>query len=693
MTDVLHPLSFRSAVDCGGTFTGACMIIEKSGRLFSVKVPSTPEDPSSAVMQALAELCRLSGAGMEDLNILILGATAANPIAKKIGDKTALLVTRGFRDILRIGRQAMPNPYLPAAKKAPPLIPGVIFEVSERILPGGHVRRPLAENEITAFIVPRLRELGIESIAVCFLHSYDNPLHEQRVKDIITGLMPGMPVTISSDIAPFPGEYERAVATVLNAALTPAAGRFIEALTVRLAKVCGKAPGLFIFQSDGRVMTAPQAAKESFHTVLSSPAGGVAACSRLSASSGRPNIVTLEMGGASTFISIIHKDRPGTKKTGATGAQDILIAAPDIKAVGVGGGSTAVVESGGLLKVGPESAGYSPGPACFARGGTIPTCTDANLILGRIIPETFSPAGVTLEMGPALDAVEKNIACPLGITIEQAAEGIIKMANSAIVRAARKLFAGAGYDPGEFTLVSFGGSGPAHAAEIAREIGIPSVLIPLHSGVYPSMGMLFADLQRDYSRPLVSLLAGTGPEFLENEYRLLEEIARGDFLSGGISGPLAIERSAGIRYEGQSHVLNMQVPSGKLTPADLKLLGRAFGVEYETRFGFPPENSEAEITGIGLTVTACAPPHIKSHHPASLGVQNSFRKLPVDAVKVTFDGEHFDAPVYYSNELCPGSHLNGPAVISHGDSAAVVWPGMTASVDARGNIIISTVVK
>lgn len=691
MTDILHPLSFRSAVDCGGTFTGACMIIEKSSRLFSVKVPSTPEDPASAVMQALAELCRLSGAGMEDLNLLVLGVTAANPFAKKLGAKTALLVTRGFRDILRIGRQAMPNPYLPAVKKDPPLIPGMqIFEVTERTLPGGHVRQPLAENEITAFIVPRLRELGIESIAVCFLHSYDNPLHEQRVKDIITGLMPGMPVTISSDIAPFPGEYERAVATVLNAALTPAAGRFIEALTVRLAKVCGKVPGLFIFQSDKRVMTAPQAAKESFRTMLSSPAGGVAACSRLSASSGRPNIVTLEIGGASTFISIIHKDRPGTKKTGATGAHHLLIPAPDIQAVGVGGGSTAVVESGGLLKVGPESAGYSPGPACFARGGTLPTCTDANFILGRIIPEAFSPAGINLEMGPALEAVKKNIACPLGITVEQAAEGIIKMANTAIVKAAKKLFAGSGYDPGEFTLVSFGGSGPAHAAEIARELNIPSVLIPLHSGVYPSLGMLFADLRRDYSRPVISLLAGIGPEFLENEYRLLEEIARGDFLSGGISGPLAIERSAGIRYERQSHALNMQVPSGKLTPADLKLLGRAFGVEYETRFGFTPENSEAEITGIGLTVTACAPPH----HPAFLAVQNSFRsRLPAETVRVIFEGECFDTPVHYSNKLYPGSHLSGPAVISHGESAAVVWPGMSASVDTRGNIIINTVVK
>lgn len=691
MTETLRPLRFRSAVDCGGTFTSACMIIEKSGRLFSVKVPSTPEDPSSAVMQSLAELCGLSGAGMEDLYLLVLGATAANPIVKKPGAKTALLVTRGFRDILRIGSQSMPHPYLSAVKKSLPLLSGTqIFEVSERVLPGGHVRQPLAENDITSFIVPRIHELGIESIAVCFLHSYDNPLHEQKVKDIITGIVPGMPVTISSDIAPFPGEYERAVATVLNAALTPAAASFVETLTVRLTRACGKVPGLFMFQSDGRVMTAPRAAKESFRTLLSSPAGGVAACSRLSASSRRPNIVTLEMGGASTFISIIHKDRPGTKKACATGANHLLIPAPDIQAVDVGGGSTAVVENGGQLKVGPESAGYYPGPACFARGGTLPTCTDANLILGRIIPEAFSPAEIILEMGPALEAVKKNIACPLGTAVEQAAEGIIKTANSAIVRAAKKLFACAGYDPGEFTMVSFGGSGPAHAAEIARELNIPSVVIPLHSGVYPSLGMLFAGLRRDYSKPVVSLLTDAGPEFLENEYRLLEEIARGDFLSGGFSGPLAIERSAGIRYEGRRHVLNMQMPSGRLTTADLKLLGRAFGVEYETRFGFPPENAEAEITGIDLTVTACAPPH----QPASSSVQNSFRsRLPAETVRVTFEGKHFDTPVYYSNELYPGGHLSGPAVISNGNSAAVVWPGMSASVDARGSVIINTVVK
>ncbi|MFZ5647271.1 MAG: hydantoinase/oxoprolinase family protein [Bacillota bacterium] len=698
MTDILLPTAWRAAVDTGGTFTGACMILDKSGRVFSVKVPSTPEDPSSAIMHALACLCKLSGAGMDYLSMVTLGTTvAANTIAQNTGAGTALLVTRGFRDVLHIGRQARPHAYRLADRKTPPMVPRrYVFEISERVLPGGHVHIPLNEDEVAGFIVPRLQESGIQSIAVCFLHSYENPLHEQRVRDIITDLIPGIPVTISSEIYPFPGEYERAAAAVLNAALTPVAGSYIEKLASRLRSGSNNTPGIWIFQSDGGVMNASQAAKESIRTVLSGPAGGVAACAQLARRTGRPNIVALDMGGTSTYFSIIHKDRPGIKSSGFISGQPLAIPMLDINTIGTGGGSIARAENG-FLNVGPVSAGISPGPACFARGGTLPTCTDANLILGRVSPESFTRAGIKPEIAPAVEAVEKYVSNPMGIPVRDAAEGIIKVANSNIVRAIRKIFTGTGYDPKDFTLVSFGGAGPAHAAEIAQELGIPNVLIPFYSGVYSALGMLFADLRRDYRHSFISPLAQTNPEIIDNEFRLLEKKAREEFSSGGISWQVVVLRSADIRYTGQSHVINMQVPSGRLTPADLKLLGRAFGVEYESRFGYSPEKLEAEITDLRLTAMAYAYEDEKNSSNSFYNVltdRNSFDTHSQGKTRsVVFGGKEFDTPVYDSNGLSPHSFLKGPAIISLDYSTAVVCPGMSASVDAHGNIIINTVVK
>ena len=681
MKSSLNSSAWTVAIDTGNTFTHACMFREGSDHIFTGKVPSCPDDPSRPVMEALSGLCQKAGVSPDYLSYIIGGnSLALNSITRIQETKTALLVTRGFRDIIYI------NTLKPFVERR------LIFEVPERMLSGGQVHFPLNENELRFKIVPQLAKNQIESVAVCFLHSCDNSLHENMVKAIIKEMLPSVSVTVSSDITPFPGESSRAVTALANAAVSPLAGKYIENTIKIFSGLTKSIPGHWVMQSDGSVMSPRQALDQSIRTLLSSPAGGITSCAILARHTGRPNIITFEMGGTYSSFSILSKNSRKVQEGGLVYGYPLAISMYDINTTMAGGSSIARVDDRGSLMLGTESAGVIPGPACFDRGGKLPTCTDANLILGRIGPETFYSGGIPLNPDTAREAIGHHIAGPLDISVESAAQSIIKAANSILIRAARRMAAENGCDPREFTLASFGGCGPLHAAEVALELGIPNVLVPIYPGFHSALGMLFTDLRRNYRYNCLLLLNKTDPEVLDSKYLGLEEKARDEYGKQYPSANITITRSADIRYKGQSHVINMQVPSGKLIPADLTLLKRAFDVTCENESGLSTDQSEVEI--VALRVLA-----ITSNHDRE-GL--FYRKKEVSGTQLPNPGEirplifgqdQINTPVYNRKDLPPNTVLIGPAVVEQDDATTLIWPRMTASVDLYGNIIIDVGVK
>ena len=694
MKSSLNSSAWTVAIDTGNTFIDVCMFQEGSGHIFSVKAPYCPHSPSRSVMEALAGLCRKAGVSSDYLSYAVHGNTLAlNALTRNTGCKTALLVTRGFRDVIYLGKGGITQTDPLVSVTVKPLAERrLVFEVSERMLSGGQVQLPLDENELRYKLIPLLEKNRVDSVAVCFLHSCDNPLHEDRVKEIIKKMLPSVPVTVSSDIMPFPGDYAKGLTAVANAAVSPLAGKYIEKTVKSLSGWSSKNTPLWVMQSDGSVITSRQAVDESVRTVLSSPAGGITACALLSKHTGRPNIMTFEMGGAHSCFSIIHQNGPKVQHGGSVAGYPLGISMIDAHTTASGGGSIAFIDDQGHLKVGTESTGATPGPACYARGGKLPTCTDANLILGRLGPGAFLPGGIQLDLESARQAVNRHIAVPLEISLESASQAIIKAANSIMIMAARRMIAKNGCDPREFTLASFGGCGPLHAAEIALELGIPHVLAPIYPGLHSALGMLFTDLRRDYQHKFSCPLTETLPDVLDSKYQGLEEKARAEFGEQGLSENIKITRSADIRYKGQSHVINLQVPSGKLLPADLSLLKRAFDVTCKNECGLFPDQSEVEIVTLRLMAMAGIKGRADLIYAKKAGNEASISG-PRQNRTVVFGESKISTPVYDRKDLTPNTVLKGPAVVEQDDSTTLICPRMTASVDNYGNIIIDVGVK
>jgi len=652
------------------------------------------DSPYRPAIEVLADLCQKAGVSPDYLSYIIHGNTLAlNTLTRNKGSRTALLVTRGFRDVIYLGRGGLNqmDPLFSVTVK--PLVERrLVFEVSERMLSGGQVQLPLDENEVRHKLIPLLEKNQVDSVAVCFLHSCDNPLHENRIKEIIKKMLPSVPVTVSSDIMPFPGEYARAMTAVANAAVSPLAGKYIENTVKNLSGWAKNTPGLWVMQSDTSVIPSGQAAKESVRTVLSAPAGGIMACRLLARYTGRPNIMTFEMGGAHSCFSILYQNGPKVQHSGTVAGNPLGIPMIDIHATASGGDSIACLDDKGHLQVGTESPGANPGPACYARGGKLPTCTDANLILGRLGPGAFLPGGIQLDLESAKQAVNHHIAGPLGISLESASQAIIVAANSIMIGAARRMLAKNGCDPSEFTLASFGGCGPLHAAEVALELGIPHVLVPIYPGLHSALGMLFTDLRRDYQYKFSCPLTDTLPDVLDSKYHILEEKARDEFGEQRLSENITITRSADIRYKGQSHVINMQVPSGKLLAADLTLLKRAFDVTYKNESGLSPDQSEAEIVTLRLMAVAGSKGQAGLVYDKKAGNKSPIAEARQNRT-VVFGESKINTPVYYRKDLPPNTLLTGPAVVEQDDSTTLIWPRMKASVDSYGNIIIDVGVK
>ncbi len=649
----------RIGVDVGGTFTD--FVVEEKGRWWTFKLPSTPRDPAAAVLAGLARLGRPGG------RQIVHGSTVAtNALLERKGAPTALITTRGFRDVLQIGRQNRPVLYDLFVDPPEPLIPEAWrLEVDERVDADGRVRVPLDPAQVEA-LIPFLREQGVTSVAVVFLFSFLRPEHERLAGRILEAA--GFSVSLSSEVLPEFREYERTSTTVINAYLAPVLDRYLGRLEEALA-----GDDLRILQSNGGRLSPREARRHAVRSVLSGPAGGVVGARYVADLAGIRRILTFDMGGTSTDVSLA--DGPPRVTTEATvGGWPVRVPVLEIHTVGAGGGSIARVDAGGALRVGPESAGADPGPACYGRG-TEPTVTDANLVLGRLLQERFLGGEMPLDPDRAWRALE-DLGQALGLSPQEAALGVIEVANVHMERALRVISVERGVDPQAFTLVSFGGAGGLHAADLARRLGIPRVLIPPQAAVLSAFGMLTADVVRDAVRT-VMWPATTPPDELAAAFAPLVEATVAAVAAEGVPPEgIRVERLLDLRYEGQSYELT--VPFGP----DLR---QAFDEAHRRAYGYADPQAPVEVVNLRVWVVGQVP---KPPIPRAPEGDPDPGEALLGRRAVAFPHGAVDVPVYDGAALRPGHRLTGPALVIRSDTTILLGPGDRARVDGWGNLIL-----
>ncbi|MCL6558689.1 MAG: hydantoinase/oxoprolinase family protein [Firmicutes bacterium] len=676
---------FKLAVDTGGTFTDFCLMGD-DGELWVFKEPSTPEDPSKAVLAGIAKIIREKRIRPGQISLFLHGTTVAtNAILERRGARTALITTRGFKDVIFIGRQNRPHLYNFQAVRPEPLVSrDLVFEVNERILADGSVKKGLQDGEIDA-VVEKVRAARAASVAICLLHSYINPFHELLLKNALEKRLPPLFLSVSSEILPEFREYERTSTTVINAAVGPLIGGYVGRLERDLSSA-GVKRNLYIMQSNGGLITSAQAREQSARTVLSGPAGGVLAGVRLAEMTGYKNLITADMGGTSMDVCLIYEGEPRFTTEGTISGHPLRLPMLDIHTIGAGGGSVAWVDTGGALKVGPKSAGAVPGPACYGQGGQEPTVTDANLVLGRLSPEGFA-GGRLLQPELAARCIGEKIARPLGLTLENAAEGIIKVVNANMVRAVRMVSVQRGYDPRDFTLVAFGGAGPLHAVELARELGIPRVLIPGYPGVTSAWGMLSADVRRDYLLTYIAELAPGVHVEINNRFDQMVRQGEEDLERGGFAREeMRFARHLDVRYKGQSYELTLPAPDEYFDQSGIENIIECFRDLHRQYYGYRRDNATVEVVALRLVAIGKLP----ETKPQS-GVKGQ-AKTVAGRRRIYLSGEYLDVPAYTRGQMGTGWELEGPALISQDDSTILIWPGDRLHLDRWGNIIVETVV-
>jgi N-methylhydantoinase A len=695
---------FRVSIDIGGTFTDGVLIEEETGETWIEKVPTTPGDPSEGFIRCLERLMERVPVTPEELHYVFHATTVAtNAVLQRRGARVGFLVTRGFRDILEIGRQIRWELYNLQTEKPAPLVPRQLcLEVPERLDYHGAVLEPLDEAAVEK-AVQALRAESVEAIAVCFLHSYRNPAHEQRAADVIRRLFPEARISLSSAIAPEIREYWRASTAVTNAYVAPIVAKYLEAIEHKVQRK-GITAGVRIMQSNGGVMTMATAKEKPVSMLESGPAAGVMAATHFTKLAGFKNGISFDMGGTTAKMGLVLDGRPkvasefevGGKAGSGTGVAKgsgypILAPVMDLVEVGAGGGSVAWIDSGGLLRVGPTSAGADPGPVCYGKGGSDPTVTDAHLVLGRLNPDYFLGGEIPLDRDAAQRAVEERCSRPLGLNWVSAAIGIVDIANATMVDAMRLVSVQRGYDPREFALIAFGGMGPVHANRLADELGIPAVIVPPSPGVASAFGILLTNLQRDYRVTRLqqvrhARLAELNDVFLEFEVR-----ASGEFSEEGVSpDEVTIERYLEMRYVGQSWKLRIPVHENELCPSDLTRLEEAFHQQHEQSYGYSVASEPVEVVTIGLSAIGHVPKPRLREIPNGSGSSSSARKA---CRPVFFEqaADFLDCPIFDRYLLRRGAVVTGPAVIEEIDSTTVVHPGYAAEVLSHGLLLLRRV--
>jgi len=671
-------------IDVGGTFTD--FVLLENGRIRIWKCSTTPADQSRAIASGLAEL------GIRRA-VIVHGTTlATNALLERRGARTALLTTAGFADVLAIGRQNRPHLYRLHQERQPPLVPdGWRREVAERLDAAGKVVTPLDEEAVDE-VVGRLASEGVESLAIVFLFSFRNPAHEKRAAERIRARYPHLSLSLSSDILPEYREYERTVTTVVNAYVSPLVGKYLERLVQ--AGVEGHLPleegRIRVMQSNGGVVGPRQAAAQAARLVLSGPAGGVVGAFFVAReaqpdSPVAPHIITLDMGGTSTDVSLCPGTIPYTSENTVAGLP-LRLPAVDVHTVGAGGGSMAWVDAAGVLHVGPQSAGAVPGPVCYGRGGQTPTVTDAHLVLGRLHPAYFlgGRGDVSLDLSAARSALARLGQALGGLTAEEAALGVVQVANATMERALRYVSIERGFDPRRFTLLPFGGAGPLHACALAEALDIPRILVPPHPGVLSALGLLVADVTCDASRSLLcsadEALAESGP-LLQALQELVAQV-RAKLREEGFPRP-KVEASLDLRYRGQSYELAVPLPLPPTAEAWEKVQ-RDFHAAHQQRYGYAMPTETVEV--VTLRVRGLGPVPRPALPQTPRGPEEATPAL-LDLQPVWFRPDGPTAtPAYARSRLRPGNRLVGPAIVFQYDTTVLLHPGWEAEVDEWGNL-------
>ncbi|MBM3943796.1 MAG: hydantoinase/oxoprolinase family protein [SAR202 cluster bacterium] len=667
-------------IDVGGTFTDIAIL--EDGRLRVHKLPSTPDDPSRNVQRGVAEAgikSPLSGMGDGEISAeFVHGSTVAtNALLEGKGGRTALITTQGFEDVLEIGRQNRAELYNLDLERPAPLAPaGLRFGLAERVDYTGAILHDLERRDLEQ-IIARLEAAQVDGVAVSFLFSFLNPLHEEMVLRAMEGMARQPFISLSSRVLPEFREYERTSTVVVNSYVGPVMARYLG----RLEQALGH--GLRIMQSSGGSITARLAAEQPVRTILSGPAGGVVGAFYTGVQAGYPDLITLDMGGTSTDVSLC----PGRIKetTAATlGGYPISVPMIEIHTVGAGGGSIARVDSGGALVVGPQSAGADPGPACYGKGDQL-TVTDANLVLGRLRPDQFLGGRLTLDRRRS-EELMTALAARIGVTVEQTALGIVRVVNANMERAVRTISLERGYDPRRFTLLPFGGAGPMHCCELAQELGIPRVLVPAYPGILSALGVAIADVVKDYSRTVMLRGDDIQRARLEEEYHGMEGQAREELRQEGLPvAQMRPRRSLDVRYQGQSFELPIDYP-GASRRIDLKrAIAASFYKAHLQRFGYADRAQPVEVVNLRLKLELAVDKPAATPEPEGPADP---RAALLDHAEVVFASGRQATPMYLRERLRCGNCIPGPALVLQMDSTTVVAPGWTGVADAWGNLVL-----
>jgi N-methylhydantoinase A len=676
-------------VDVGGTFTDVVLACPDSAALEIAKVPTSTGDPSTGFVEGLKAAVETAGVMPEELDYILHGTTiATNAILEGRGARTALITTKGFKYVLEIGRQGIPREENPFAWVKPdrPVRPELIFEVPERTGWKGDVIAPL-DHVGAAAVAAQVVASGVDSVAVCLINSFANPEHELAVERMLHAAAPKIPVSLSSQVLPVFREYERSIATVLNAYVRPAMQLYLQRLQEQL-KDLGSSGALWIMRSNGGVIGADAAGVLAIQSALSGPAAGVIGAGLVGAQAGQPDVISIDIGGTSADVCLIRGGQAEITTDGHVGSWPLPTPMVDIHTIGAGGGSIARLSEDGGLVVGPESAGALPGPACYGRGGIEPTVTDANLLLGRITPRLLG-GSIVLDVARARAALAP-LAAALGVSVEEAAQGVIDIVNNNFVGAIRVVSVERGFDPVNFALVAFGGAGPAHAAELARLLGMRQAIVPPHPGVLSAIGLLATDLRADFARTAFHRDPYHAPEQIAEVYRDLEGQAAGWFAAEGVAaGARETRRFADLRYREQGSELEVELPAAEAIATSVGALVEAFHDRHRRLYGFALVETPVEVVTLRVRATGRMP------RPAALvaanGHKGADRGRPAGQWHRLYRadrGRFEDCALYGRDTLAPAQSIVGPAVIEQFDTTTLVPPGFAASVDAAGNLVL-----
>ncbi|MCP5155276.1 MAG: hydantoinase/oxoprolinase family protein [Ectothiorhodospiraceae bacterium] len=669
--------SWQAGIDVGGTNTDLVLLDSESGQFRVSKVPTTPDDQSRGVLEGLRE----GGIALDALAAVVHGTTiATNAVLERKGVRCGLITTRGFRDVLELGRRTRPYNYGMIGTFEALVDRELRIEVDERLDARGRVVTPLDETGVAA-AVDALLAAGAQALVIHFLHSYANPAHEQRAAAIARERWPNEFVTVSSEILREVREFERASTAAVNAYVQPILARYLGRLEGQLTEH-GFPHHLLVMQGNGGTMSAAIAARQPVQTVMSGPAAGAIAAARIGVQSGFPNLIACDMGGTSFDVSLIRGGEPAlsAEKDLAYGVP-VRVPMVDIHTIGAGGGSIARVDAGGILRVGPDSAGAVPGPVCYGRGGTLPTVTDANVVLGRVDASGFAGVHGSAALDAVREAIDLHVGGPLGLDTEAAAAAILAVAGNQLASAIRLVSVEKGNDPRDFALFAFGGAGPLHAVSLARELGIPRVLVPRFPGITSALGCQLANLRHDFVHTVWRPLADVPPA--EADAVLAEHAASGRRTLAEEAVPvegIEVIHEADLLYRGQSHVFRVPVASPGF---DAGAVRAVLAERYRERFEITLDEMTPVLASLRTTVVGRRP-------AVDLGL---FRPTPARSSAprhraVHFGGGRVETAIHARDGLAVGDTVVGPAIVEQTDTTVVIDPGATARIDELGNLVI-----